>query len=193
VITKVQRLDLSLLAIAVVGGTLLSACSSSGSTSTNSNTAPSETKVSEATKEIQPADEIKADQQALKDLNFGLAIYTADNEDVYPIADSWHDGLKAYLKEKNPMRAKAESGGFAFNTKMSNVSATSINMVKNTPVVFSSTKTERNAHDICESFYFYSDGTTMIGFPDGSVFSLKPGDKIALNAEGKDVKVIKAK
>lgn len=109
----------------------------------------------------------------------GLALYSADNDDLYP-QQNWMDGLSPYVTSQTDFRSPQFDGtaayGYALNSVLVGVNSTSIANPSQTPTIFDSLATSRNA--IATSTQVPNpgryEGQNATGFVNGSVRPTRP-------------------
>ena len=130
----------------------------------------------------------RACQSNLKQIALGIAQYTQDYDEKYPLAKPWIDIVQPYVKSEAifncPSIPKGKRYGYAYNSKLSNKPGQAIFSISQTVSVYETSVLKRNAYGIGENPAFRHFGGANYAFADGHVkwmaksripsFKLKP-------------------
>ncbi len=105
-----------------------------------------------------------------------LTLYAADYDDTLPPASLWTDGVRPYLSDEAFLQCPSVHHlecGYAFYQPLSNRKIKEISQPSYTPMLFDSTKGQRNYADSGESLAFRHLNGVIVAFVDGHVRWLK--------------------
>lgn len=109
----------------------------------------------------------------LKVLGMANAMYVADNDDRFPLAARWMDGLGSYVKEDRMFRCPAvrQGYGYAMNRSMSGARETDVQHPSEVPLLYDYVTLTRNAHEIEPKLPNPGrhDGLSYVLFVDSSI------------------------
>ncbi|HEX8464976.1 MAG TPA: H-X9-DG-CTERM domain-containing protein [Abditibacterium sp.] len=127
-------------------------------------------------------------QTNLKQIALGIAQYTQDYDEKYPLAKPWTDVVKPYVKTEAiftcPALSKGQKYGYAYNSKLSNKMEQQVAQTNQTVSLYETSVLKRNAYGVGENRAFRHQNGANYAFADGHVkwfpktatpsFKLKP-------------------
>ncbi len=127
----------------------------------------------------------------LRKLAVAIWAFAQDHDEHYPDADRWMDEISPYLKSEaifhDPVTPAAQKWSYAFNRRLSGISADALASPSNTVLVFESVSGTKNASDTGQSVPRPGrhGGGTDYALADGHVKWFADGTKLSYNLSGK--------
>jgi prepilin-type processing-associated H-X9-DG protein len=112
-------------------------------------------------------------QSNLKQIALGMAQYTMDYDEKYPLAKPWIDVIQPYIKSEIifncPALPKGQRYGYAYNSKLSNKAEALLSDTSQTVSVYETSVLKRNAYGMGENRAFRHQDGANYAFADGHV------------------------